>query len=294
MNEDVFSFVSKFLSIRSNLKEVGRFTLDSKFYESDRERWNEIDKARKKVAKHLKVPRGSRVLDVLVGEGDFARTIAKSSKETRATAGEILISDIKEAKRRIKQDELTDRVELLRMDVTHMAFTNNSFDYVVNFTGWHDFTAISGEDLVDQLFSEMVRVLKKNGILAVTFIPTLELTDKVSRKDKELQEYMYKSRKRPKLFHENFFLQMFEEHGIKLLEKSRFETPKSRLQPQDAKKFLKWACTNYKNFYPPEVEMKSYEEILEKFREFIEKHGIREWKSNFVLLIGKNIDVQAP
>ena len=265
--------------------------MDSKFYESDRERWNEIDKVRKKVAKYLQIRRGSRVLDVLVGEGDFARAVAKSSEETRVIAGEILISDLKEAKRRIEQDELKDWVELLRMDVTHMAFTNNSFDYVVNFTGWRDFTAISGEELVDQLFSEMVRVLKKNGILAVTFIPTLELTDKVSRKDKELQEYMYKSRKRPKLFHENFFLQMFEKHGIKLLEKSEFETPKSRLQPQDANRFLEWTCRNYKSFYAPEVEMRSYEEILGKFREFIEKYGIREWRSNFVLLIGKNIDV---
>lgn len=54
-------------------------TLNSEFYENDIERWNEIDKVKKKVAKHLRVPERSRVLDVLVGEGDFARAIAKSS-----------------------------------------------------------------------------------------------------------------------------------------------------------------------------------------------------------------------
>jgi ubiquinone/menaquinone biosynthesis C-methylase UbiE len=261
--------------------------LDSKFFESDNERWSEIDNVRKKVAKHLQVPQGSRVLDVLVGEGDFARAVAKSSKATWVMAGEILASDLEEAKRRIERNKLKERVELLRMDVTCMAFKKNSFDYVVNFSGWEDFTAISGEELIDRTFTEMVRVLKMNGTLAVTFIPALEPKDEVSRKDRELQEYMYKSSKRPRFFHEKFFLQMFEKHGIKLLGKNVFETPKNRLRPRDAKRFLEWVCNNYKNFYAPDVEMRSYEEILQEFKEFIEKHGIRERRSRFILLIGK-------
>lgn len=179
---------------------------------------------------------------------------------------------------------------MLTMDVTYMAFVKNSFDYVVNFSGWQDFTAVSGEELIDRAFSEMVRVLKKNGALAVTFTPALESTDELSRKDKELQEFMYKSSKRPKFFHEKFFLQMFENHGIKLLGKNEFETPKSRLRPGDAKRFLEWVCTNYKSFYAPDVEMRSYEEILREFGGFIEKYGIRERRSNFILLIGKKSD----
>jgi len=267
-----------------------RFALDNRFYKSDKERWNEIDKVRRKAAEHLRIPQGSRVLDVLVGEGDFARAVAKSSKGTRVIAGEILASDLKEAKRRVERDKLKEQVELLRMDVTRMAFVKNSFDYVVNFSGWRDFTAISGEELIDRAFNEMVRVLKTDGILAVTFIPALEPRDEVSRKDRELQEYMYKSSKRPKLFHEKFFLQMFEKHGIKLLGKNVFETPKSRLRPSDAKRFLEWVCKNYKSFYAPDVEMRPHEEILREFGEFIEKHGIRERRSKFILLTGKKGD----
>jgi ubiquinone/menaquinone biosynthesis C-methylase UbiE len=70
------------------------------------------------------------------------------------------------------------------MDVTNMAFCNSSFDCVVNFAGWEDFTAISGEELIDKAFSEMVRVLKANGFLAVTFTPRLSQTMK-SRKETE-------------------------------------------------------------------------------------------------------------
>ena len=126
-----------------------------------------------------------------------------------------------------------------------------------------------------------------NGILAVTFIPALESKDEVSRKDKELQEFMYKSSKRPEFFDEKFFLQMFEKHGIKLLRKNVFETPKSRLQPSDSKRYIKWICSNYKSFYAPDVEMRSYEEILWEFQRFIEECGIRERRSKFILIVGK-------
>ena len=261
--------------------------MNRKSYESDEERWSEIAKVKKKVAQSLQIPHGSMVLDVLVGEGDFTRSVAESSKGSRVVAGEINISDINEAKRRIERDGLEERIELLRMDITCMAFVEGSFDYVVNFSGWEDFTAVSGEELIDKAFNEIVSVLKANGILAVTFIPALESKDEVSIRDKELQEYTYKSSKRPKYFHERFFLQIFEKHEIKLLTKKTLETAKSRLRPPDAKGFIEWHCKNYRGFYAPDVKMRSYEEIFREFQEFIEKHGIRERRSKIILLIGK-------
>lgn len=258
-----------------------------RFYRNDRERWSEIGKVKSNVARDLQVPRGSLVLDVLVGEGDFSRAVAASSKETFVVAGEILSSDLKEAKRRVEKEKLRGRVGLLRMDVTNMAFRDSSFDYVVNFTGWEDFTAISGEELIDKAFSEMTRVLKPNGLLAVTFTPSLEPKNEISKRDKELQDFMYKSSKRPVFFKEEFFHRQFERNGIKILKRKVFQTSKDRLQPLDAKEYIKWICTNYKDFYAPNVEMRTHEEILTEFREFIGKYGIREMKSTFTLLVGK-------
>ena len=265
--------------------------MKSRFYENDEERWGEIDKVRNKVAENLQIPPRSKVLDVLVGEGDFARAIAKSSKKSYIIAGEILASDLKEAKRRIKRDRLKERVEVLRIDMTCMPFAEDSFDHVVNFSGWEDFAAFSGEELIDRAFNEMVRVLRMNGIFAITFVPAIEPRDEVSRKDRKLREYLYKSWKRPKFFHEKFFLEMFEKQGIKILKKNAFETPKNRLRPQDAKRFLKWSCKNYKRFYAPDVEMRPYEEIAEQFRGFIEKHGIREMRSKFIVFVGKKSEI---
>jgi ubiquinone/menaquinone biosynthesis C-methylase UbiE len=263
------------------------FALKIRFYQNDQERWAEIGRVKKNVAKDLQISRGSVILDVLVGEGDFSRAVAVSSKGTFVVAGEILSSDLREAKRRIEKEKLKERMELLRMDVTSMAFCDSSFDYIVNFTGWEDFTAISGEELIDKTFTEMTRVLKANGFLAVAFIPALGLQDEISRRDKELQDFMYRSGKRPVFFNEEFFNQEFEKHGIKILRRKIFKTSKNRLQPSDSKGYIKWICSNYKNFYAHDVEMRTYKEILGEFQHFIEKYGIREMKSTFILLVGK-------
>lgn len=267
--------------------KIVRLALKLKFYQNDQERWLEIEMMEKHVAKELQIPQGSVVLDVLVGEGNFSRAVAVSSRGSYVVAGEILPSDLKEAKRRIVKEKLKKKIDLLRMDVTSMAFCNNCFDYVVNFTGWEDFTAISGEKFIDKAFGEMIRVLKVNGFLAVTFIPALKSENEISKKDKEFQEFMYRSSKRPRFFEEEFFHRLFEKHRIKILNRKVFETPKSRLKPSDSKRYIKWICRNYKNFYAPDVEMRAYEEILKEFGQFVEKYGVREMKSSFILLIGK-------
>lgn len=227
--------------------------MNSNFYKNDEERWNEIAKVKKKVAQFLRIPRGSLVLDVLVGEGDFTRALAKSTRASQLIAGETTASDISETKQKIEKDRLKKRIDQLRMDITCMALVKGSFDYVVNFSGWEDFAAVSGEELIDKAFQEMIHAVKANGALAATFIPALEPKDEVSMRDEELQEYMYKSRRRPRYFHEKFFLQMFKKHKIKLLTRTTFETAKSRLRPRDAKAFIEWHCKNHKSFYPLDV-----------------------------------------
>lgn len=73
--------------------------MSGEFYKGDNQRWNEIDKVKKRVAEHLQITQGSRVLDVLVGEGDFTRAVAKSSRGSHVIAGEIFAPDLREARR---------------------------------------------------------------------------------------------------------------------------------------------------------------------------------------------------
>ena len=107
----------------------------------------------------------------------------------------------------------------------------------------------------------------------MTFTPALESEDEISRRDKELQDFMYKSSKRPRFFEEEFFREQFSKYGIQLLRRKVFHTSKNRLQPSDYKEYIEWICNNYKSFYAPDVEMRTHEEILREFQQFIEKYG---------------------
>jgi ubiquinone/menaquinone biosynthesis C-methylase UbiE len=230
--------------------------VNGRFYRNDRERWSEINKVRETAAKNLAIPTGSHVLDVLAGPADFSIMIAKAYDDVEVTAVEITGGDIQEARQRIETEGLRNKISLVRMDVTNMKFSSNAFDYVVNFVGWEDLAAISGEELVITAFDEMVRVLKPSGVLAVTFIPTLEAEDDVANTDNQLRGYMYRSVKGPKYFPEEFFLQMFQRQNIRPVNKTIFRTSRSRLSPEDAKGYISWICENYKSFYAPDVEMR--------------------------------------
>jgi len=125
------------------------------FFENDQERWDALKKLRYDIAKYLKIKPNSKILSVLVGHAGFSRAIVKTYN-TKVTAIEIVDSDIKEAKKKIKEEGLEDKVEIIKMNATDMRFSDNTFDYVVNFIGWEDLTAISGEKSVEKVFSEMV------------------------------------------------------------------------------------------------------------------------------------------
>ena len=260
-----------------------------RFFENHDARFSEIGEVKSEVSSYINIPCGSRVLDILVGPGDFTRAVAKSSNSTQLIAGEILQCDIEESQQKKRRDGLEDRIEMLKMDVTHMAFSDQSFDYVVNFSGWGNFTSFSGECMIPVLFNEVNRVLKAKGIFALTFIPPIKPLDYISRIDKELEEFRYLSSKRPMSFDLKFFSRMFMENGLDILETRNFETTKSRILPDEAKEILR--STDYYPSFFPEVKMRPYKEIRERFGDFVDKYGIREYRSKFTLIIGrKNLD----
>jgi len=52
---------------------------------------------------------------------------------------------------------------------------------------------------------------------------------------------------------------------------------------------LKWWYDNYKTFYPPDVKLRSFKEVMEKFGKFIDMYGTREYISYVIVLIGEKL-----
>ena len=258
--------------------------MEIKFFNNDKERWKQEYEIRCKVAKLISIPSDSEVLDVLVGYADFSRVIVKAHN-VKVTAIEIVDEDIKEAIRKIKKEKLQDKVKIIKMDATNMKFSNETFDCVVNFIGWDDLIAFSGINAVEKVFSEMVRVLKKNGILLITFTPELKPISHIQKMDKELEEFMWGGTK--KSLPEKFFLDLFKKYNIKLLKKKILKTEK-RINPKDGKGLIKWFCKHYPRWYP-KIRFRSYNEIINKFGNFIDKYGIPPLIPHVEVLIGKKI-----
>jgi len=256
-----------------------------KFYKNDEERFNEIKKVKKKVAKSLNISPDDKVLDVLVGYGDFSREAAKSSI-ANVFAIEINMEDMKEAIKRIKEEKLEDKVKIIRMDAANMGFRDETFDWVINFIGWEDLTAFSGIEGVENVFKEMVRVLKKNGNISIVFIPQIEGRDYISKFDREIEEFIWVSEKRRFFFKREFFENLFKEYNIEIIKIKTFKTHKDRMIPEDGLGKLKWTYDNYKSFYP-EAEMRDFDEVIKKYGDFIKKYGMREERSNFTLIVGR-------
>ena len=255
-----------------------------KFFENNQERWDAEKKLRYKVAKCIEIRPNSKVLDVLVGYADFSRAIAKIHN-VKVMAIEIVEEDIKEAKVKVKKEGLQNKVKIIKMDATDMKFPDESFDYVVNFIGWEDLIVFSGREAIEKVFSEMSRVLKKNGLLLITFIPEVRPKNFVERKDIELERFMWSGTKR--FLPKNSFLKLFKKYNIKLIEERRIQTNKNRIRPEDAKGLIKWMCKNYPK-WSPKAKIRRYPEIIEKFGDFIEKYGMHS-SFQVIVLIGKKV-----
>ncbi|MBA7513726.1 hypothetical protein ES705_05744 [subsurface metagenome] len=262
--------------------------MEKSFYTADEERWKEEFELRKKAAEYLKVPNGAKVLEILVGEADYGRIVAKYYN-VEVISIEINENDIKNAKIKIKKDGLTNNVTILKRDVVGNKFPDNSFDYIINFIGWTDVTAYYGRQVVEKVIKETLRVLKENGTISISFTPKIAPVDDISRKDIELQNFMWVSEQRPEHFDEEFFIELLKKHHVKIVKKHIITAKKSRINPKDAKGGIEWESLHCNDWYPPDVKFRAPEEIFKKFSKHINKYGVPSHMNKIVLLIGNKM-----
>jgi ubiquinone/menaquinone biosynthesis C-methylase UbiE len=256
------------------------------FFENDQERWDAETDLRIKAAKFLNIPPRSHVLEVLVGHADYGRIIAKLF-DAQVTSIEANEDDLKEARKKVKKDKLENKVKIVKMDATKMKFADKTFDYVVNFIGWEDLSAFSGESAVKKVIKEMIRVAKDGGFVSIAFIPKRKSKNYISRKDAELKRFMWKSKKRPQYFSEESFVSLLKKEKVKIIKRSIIKPHKNRLNPRDAKESIKWEYENYRRWYASDVEMRSPDQIMQKFGKFIDKYGVEARMPEIIVLIGQ-------
>jgi demethylmenaquinone methyltransferase/2-methoxy-6-polyprenyl-1,4-benzoquinol methylase len=160
-------------------------------------------KWRKKVIKMVSATNPESVLDIATGTGDLAISLAKTGAK-RIVGLDLSEGMLAVGRKKIDQEELTGKIEMIQGDSEALPFEDNSFDAITVAFGVRNF------ENLEKGLSEILRVLKPGGIFVIleTSVPTkfpfkqgyhfytknlLPLIGKLFSKDKVAYSYLSES-----------------------------------------------------------------------------------------------------
>lgn len=164
-----------------------------------------IDKNwRKKAIRELQTSQPQHILDVATGTADVAIALAKTLQPKQVIGLDIAAEMLDIGRKKVKQQDLGEVVELIDGDAENLPFENNTFDAVTVAFGVRNF-----ENLLAGM-NEIQRVLKPNGKLVVLefskprlfplkqlfqfyFKYILPFIGKITSKDPKAYRYLYES-----------------------------------------------------------------------------------------------------
>ena len=112
---------------------------------------------RKKVVKSAKKQNPKTILDIATGTGDLAIAMAKAT-DAKITGFDLSAGMLEVGKRKIVEENLQDRIEMIQGDAEKMPFADDSFDVITVAFGVRNF-----ENLKKGL-DDIYRVLKPGGM----------------------------------------------------------------------------------------------------------------------------------
>ncbi len=111
---------------------------------------------RKKVVKSVQNARPETILDIATGTGDLAIAMAKATN-AKITGFDLSAGMLEVGRKKVKDESLENRIEMIQGDAENMPFEDNSFDVITVAFGVRNF-----ENLKKGL-DDIYRVLKPGG-----------------------------------------------------------------------------------------------------------------------------------
>lgn len=164
-----------------------------------------IDRSwRKRMIAEVETQSPKKVLDVATGTADVAIALAKKIEQANVIGLDIAVDMLNIGRKKVKQQNLQERVELISGDAENLPFQDNSFDAITVAFGVRNFGHLA------KGLAEMKRVLKPGGQLVVLefskpkmfpmkqgfnfyFSTILPFVGKVTSKDPKAYRYLYES-----------------------------------------------------------------------------------------------------
>ncbi len=243
--------------------------------------YRNLNSLRYRIAKDLPVHQKMNILDLATGSAYFAIEVARLYPDVKITGIDIAESDIRNAKKNIKRDNLKERIQVLKMDALDIKFKSAYFDMAINFTGLEDIHMTRGRAGVKRTFIEVGRVIRPHSHFCFVVMPPEDMETDAQRIEVALFSYICDATWLSMGEYED----MLNVAGFKLIDKKSYYTGKI-LTPEQAKAEIRYACKNVPRIY--DIVTPTFEEIWNKFGESIEENGLGHY-SKVILIIARKI-----
>ncbi|MFX1264937.1 MAG: class I SAM-dependent methyltransferase [Promethearchaeota archaeon] len=225
------------------------------------------------------------ILDIPSGHGYFAAEVASSFASCRCL-GVGLPSDVDSHFRLRDSDvypqEVWSRIEYLCCDAVQLSLADSSFDLVVNFLGLEDIKMTRGEEGVVQALSEMVRVLKADGLLQISISEYGDLPE-----ERVAREAWSATGLNVEFAPRDWYVEALEGLEMKVTREEVLTFPK-KMTVHQAKEELRFACEEApKTFASFGVTAVSFKDVWSEFGDLIAKHGMAYWSRIRVIILKK-------
>lgn len=111
---------------------------------------------RKKVVKSVKKEKPETILDIATGTGDLAIAMAKST-DAKITGFDLSAGMLEVGRKKVEEQNLQNRIEMIQGDAENMPFEDNSFDVITVAFGVRNF------ENLEKGLNDIYRVLKPDG-----------------------------------------------------------------------------------------------------------------------------------
>jgi ubiquinone/menaquinone biosynthesis C-methylase UbiE len=241
--------------------------------------WVDLGGMRTKVSKDLEFVTGMKILDVGTGWGFFAIEMAKRLKKGGIVGIDIVPKGLGRAKELIRKKDITDIVEIVRVDATKLSFMKYSFDFSTSFLGMRDIYMTKGKEGVKETTKEMVRVTKPGGRIILCITPPEDAETEDQKLAIEVEGEVFGAKSLPK----KFYADVFRDNGVLLRTVEEYSTNK-KLTAKQTRVELKDGIEIARKIYGKTIP--EFKDVWNRYKKRIESFGYGMY-SKIVMLVGE-------
>ncbi|MFW9834639.1 MAG: methyltransferase domain-containing protein [Candidatus Thorarchaeota archaeon] len=248
----------------------------------------EFGNIRSKIAekmKQLTLLEGGTILDFLSGHGFLSAEMAIRFPKSRLL-GIGLRNDVETWERFKNSKKHMQSVWLnfhyLLSDATRIPLKASSCNMVVNFLGLEDLNMTSGWRGVQQAFSEIERITKRDALIQISLVEYGKTPEEVLAKE------IWSTIGLNAVFrNQEDYLQLFEDIGIHPIETLKFKL-RRKMTAKQAREELRFACEEAPRIFSTfNIRAIKFEDLWERFGERIEADGLAYWPQIKVIILSK-------